>query len=296
MSHSCSHHHHVPTSFHKAFGIGIALNILIVLLEAVGGLYAGSLSLLADAVHNLGDVLGLVLAWLGYHLAQAKPSARFTFGLGRFSIFATVMNGLLLIGSSLWIIIEALQRWQHPHLPETGIVVVVALVGIIVNIGTALALQRGQADINIKGAFIHMLGDAGISASVVVSALVMHFFGVAWLDPALSVILALFILWTSWPILFEGLRLSMDGVPNTINSQLIQEFILSEPPVTAVNDLRIWAISTTKTALSAHVTIPPDQPAMAVLRHLQQRLKHEFPLEAVTLQLESDHSVCISDH
>jgi cobalt-zinc-cadmium efflux system protein len=293
MSHSCSHHHHAPKSFHKAFGIGIVLNTLIVLLEGGAGMFANSLSLLADAVHNLGDVLGLVLAWLGYLLAQAKPSERFTFGLGRFSIFATVLNGVLLIGSSGWIIIEAVQRWQNPALPATGIVAVVALLGIVINSATAWALQRGQDDINIKGAFIHMLGDAAISGAVVISALVMRFFGWAWLDPLLSMVLAVIILWTSWPLLREGLRLSMDAVPESINPLKINEFILAQPSVAAVNDLRIWAISTTKTALSAHVTVIEGQKPQEILRNLQHNLKHEFGLDTVTLQLESDHSVCI---
>jgi len=296
MSHSCSHHHHAPKNFHKAFGFGIALNILIVALEGGAGIFANSLSLLADAVHNLGDVLGLILAWAGYLLAQRKPSERYTFGFGRFSIFATVLNGLLLIGSSIWIIIEAVERWQNPALPATGIVAIVALAGIVINSGTAWALQKGQHDINIKGAFLHMIGDAALSGAVVVSALIMRFTGIAWIDPLLSAVLAVFILWSSWPLLVEGLRLAMDAVPGNINHLKVKEFILVQPAISDVNDLRIWAISTTSNAISAHITTKPGEQPENILRQLQHALKHEFGFNAVTLQLESDHSVCVSDH
>ena len=292
-SHSCSHHP-APTSFHKAFGIGITLNSLFVAIEIAAGLYTGSLALVADALHNLGDVLGLVLAWIGYYFAHKPPSGRFTFGFGRLSIFATVFNGALLVGSAIWIVIEAIERWNAPAVEATGVVMITAAIGIVINMGTALALMRGQHDINIKGAFLHMLGDAGVSAAVILAALVIHYTGIGMIDPALAVLVAIFILWTSWPLMVEGLRMAIDGVPSHIDHEKITAFLLQQPYISEVNDLRIWATSTTKTALSAHIVVKDDKPNDEMLKELHHLLQHEFGLASVTLQLESSHVACIT--
>lgn len=288
---TCSHHP-VPTSFHKAFGIGITLNSLFVAVEIAAGLYAGSLALVADAVHNLGDVLGLVLAWAGYYFARKPANARFTLGFGRISIFATVLNGGMLVLSSLWIIFEAIERWTASPVPSTGLVMVVAGIGIVINMGTALALMRGQHDINIKGAFVHMLGDAAVSAGVIVAALVMKWTGLGWIDPALGILVVGFILYSSWPLLVEGLRLAADGVPNALDAEAIRAFIGQQPAVVAVHDLHLWALSTTRTALSAHVVVDQGQLVETHLHDLHTALQAAFPLDSVTLQLEHSHQPC----
>lgn len=294
MAHSCSHHHHAPTSFHKAFGIGITLNTIFVAVELVAGHYTGSLALIADAVHNLGDVLGLVLAWIGYYFAHKPPSDRYNFGLGRLSIFATVFNGAFLVVSAFWIVYEAFERWNDVPIQATGLVMITAGIGIVINMGTALALMRGQHDINIKGAFLHMLGDAGVSAAVILAAVLIYMTGMGWIDPALGILVAGFILWTSWPLLAEGLRLALDGVPANINHKEIKEFILKQESVQEVNDLRIWAISTNKTALSAHIVVKGAQTGPAILKSLHHALQHHYGLASVTLQLEDDHKSCIT--
>jgi len=293
---SCSHHGHhhpVPTSFHGAFALGILLNAGFVAAEMSAGFWAHSLALIADAVHNLGDVLGLAAAWLGYHFSNRRPSAQFTAGLGRMSIYTTILNGLLLVVSSFWIIVESVQRLQQPLEPATGVVIGVAVLGIVINLGTAWGLSRGQHDINIKGAMLHMLGDAAISVAVAVAAALIAVTGWLWLDPAVSIAVALLILWTSWPLLREGLSLAMDGVPQSIKTEAVRSFIEQQPQIKAVHDLRIWALSTTKTALSAHIVLAEDAQSSTVLGRLHHDLQHEFDLASITLQLEQAPFTCI---
>jgi cobalt-zinc-cadmium efflux system protein len=291
---SCSHHP-VSTSFHTAFAVGITLNISFVLIELFFGYYADSLALVADAVHNLSDVMGLALAWVGYSLSVRAPTARFTFGLGRVSILATVINGLFLMLSAGWILVEAWERFAAPENPMTGTVAIVAGIGIIINLGTALALQRGQHDINIKGAFLHMMVDAAISAAVVVSALLISWTDWAWIDPALSMILALIIVWTTWPLLWQGLKMALDAVPDSVDLQAIKSFIENHDGVSSVPELRIWAISTTKTALSAHIVVTAHSSESIILKELRHDLLAHFGLSSVTLQIEQDHFSCISN-
>lgn len=304
MSHHHSHssnssgcgHSHAPTSFHTAFAVGVALNSIFVIVELIAGHMANSLALIADAVHNLGDVMGLIVAWIGYYFADRAPSQRFTFGFGRVSIFATVFNGAFLVLSSFWIILEAIERWSAPQHPVTSIVMVVAFIGILINAGTAVALMRGQHDINIKGAFLHMIGDAAVSAAVIIAAIVIYYTNWNILDPILSVLVAILVLWSGWPLLLEGGRLAIDAIPNSLDKKAIETFMTQFPGVKGVHDLRIWATSTTKTALSAHILIIPEQDREALLHTLRHALQHEFPLNSVTLQIEQDHGPCEKIH
>lgn len=297
MSHShgpsCSHHH-APTSFHGAFALGIGLNSLFIIAELAAGYYADSLALIADAAHNLGDVLGLLVAWLGYYLAQKKPTLRFTAGLGRMSIYTTILNGLFLMAAAGWIIIESIERLNAPTTPMTSTVVVVALIGVVINLGTAFLFMRGQHDINIRGAMLHMLGDAGISVAVALSAVVIHYTGWLLIDPILSLLVAVAILWSCWPLLREGAILAMDGHPSNLKTKEIEQFISEFPDVQAVHDLRIWALSTTKIALSAHIEVAPqaEDPRLTLLPTLHQSLRDKFGLASVTLQIEAEGMPC----
>lgn len=299
MSHthtgSCSHHP-TPKSFHKAFAIGILLNSIFIAVELFSGWWADSLALIADAVHNLGDVMGLLVAWFGYYLAQKPPSNRFTAGFGRMSIFTTILNGIFLVVSAIWIILESIERFNTTSEPVLAVVIVVASIGFFINIGTAFLLLHGQDDINIKGAMLHMMGDAGISLAVVISAIVLHFTGWVWIDPALSLLVAAAILWSCWPLIYEGALLAMDATPSSVKTKDIEKFILQHPHVSGVHDLRIWALSTTRTALSAHVTISQDVTDQAeILSALYGNLQNKFRIDSVTLQIETNKMNCADD-
>lgn len=290
---SCSHHHPAPKSFHGAFVYGIALNCLFIAAELIAGFHASSLSLIADAVHNLSDVMGLGLAWLGYSMAKRSATARYTMGYGRMSIYATVLNGAMLLLSAGWIMHEAWERYNAPQTPMVGIVAIVAVIGIVINFGTGLLLMRGQHDINIKGAMLHMFADAGISAGVAISALVIGATGWLWIDPLTSLAVAILILWTTWPLFLEGLRLAMDGIPAAIDPDSVRTFLTAQPGVTDVQELRIWALSTTKTTLSAHIITAPGTDAAALIARLHSGLQGKFGLTGVTLQLEDSHNACL---
>lgn len=294
--HSCGHHHPAPQSFHKAFAFGILLNSLFIVTELFAGWRADSLALIADAVHNLGDVMGLIVAWFGYYLSQKRPSDRFTAGFGRMSIFTTILNGVFLVVSAIWIIIESVARINTPGEPVLGIVIVVALIGFFINIGTAFLLLRGQDDINIKGAMLHMMGDAGISLAVVFSAIVLHYTGWVWIDPALSLLVAAAILWSCWPLIYEGALLAMDAVPSSMQASEIEKFIVQHPGVRDIHDLRIWALSTTRTALSAHLEIDGTVNQTELLTVLHNNLTQKFRLDSVTLQIETDTMSCRTDN
>ncbi len=302
MSHA--HHTHATpalsqrprVSFHRSFAAAILLNSAFIVLEIFYGLWAHSLALLADAAHNLGDVLSLGVAWAGYRLAFHKPNARYTYGFGRVSIYATFFNGISLIVTSLWILYEAFLRFENPQLPNTLVVGLVATIGIAINGLSAYVLMRDQEDVNIRGAMLHMLADAGVSAGVVVAAILIALTGWLWLDSATSTVIALVILWSSWPILHEGTNLSLDAVPEQIDRTAIHEALLKDPAVAEVHDLHIWGLSTRKTALSAHIAIKPGVEHEEAVRRLHKDLKDTFRITHVTIQVERDHGRCVDEH
>jgi cobalt-zinc-cadmium efflux system protein len=290
----CSHPH-TPV-LNKAFFIGIVLNLGFVAVELFAGYYAHSLALIADAVHNLGDAFGLVVSWLGYTFSFQKPNRHFTYGMGRASIFATVLNGLLLCGSTFWILKEALERLNDPTAPLSWVVGIIAAIGIVINTTTALVLLRGRDDINVKSAVVHMFADAAVSAGVVVSAVLIATTGALWIDPLLSALIAVIIFVSGWPLLVEGLRLSLDAVPKRLDADGVRAYLNHHPDLQGVFDLHIWALSTTKAALSAHLTLTAVKDREAVQEKIHRELKQKFGITHVTLQVEHSHAGCTDEH
>jgi cobalt-zinc-cadmium efflux system protein len=288
-SHSHSHSHgvgHAPASFDRAFGIGIALNIAFVAIEAFYGLKIGSLALLADAGHNLSDVIGLVLAWGGALAGRLRPDARHTYGWKRASILAAFINALLLLvamGSLAW---EAVHRLQTPQAVEGLTIMVVAGIGIVVNAATALLFMRGRkADLNIRGAFLHMAADALVSAGVVVAGGLALWFGWNWLDPVVSLLIAAVIVAGTWSLFKQSLHLLFDGVPEGVDLHAVQALLESMPGVERVHDLHIWAMGTSEIAMTAHLVMPQGQADDAFLKQATDELHEHFGIEHATIQV-----------
>ena len=282
-------HHHAPADFGRAFAIGIALNIGFVLVEAAFGFLANSVALLADAGHNLSDVLGLAVAWGGATLAKAPPSKRFTYGLRGSSILAALVNALLLLVALGAIVLEAVQRFGHPTAIAGPTVAAVAGVGIVVNLATALLFARGRkGDINIRGAFLHMAADAAVSAGVVVAGLVVWRTGLDWIDPAASLVIAAIIFWQTWGLLSESVEMSLAAVPRGIDFDAVGAALRALPGVSDTHDLHIWPMSTTETVLTAHLVMPGGHPGDAFLADAQAMLHRRFAIGHATLQIEVD--------
>ena len=290
MSHG--HDHGVPRST-AAFRLGVVLNLAFVLVEVVMGLGAHSLALLADAGHNLSDVLGLLLAWGAAEMARKVPTPRHTYGHRRSTILAALANALLLlvaIGAIAW---EAVQRLMHPQPVQGFTVAAVAGVGVLINGITAGLFFRGrEKDLNIRGAYLHMAADAAVSAAVVLAGLGMRWTGWLWLDPVTSLIVATVILVGTWGLLRESLSLAMDAVPEGINPDEVRTFLERLAGVGAVHDLHIWAMSTTEAALTAHLVCPEGWTDEALVR-TRSALHDRFGIEHVTLQIErGDRGPC----
>ena len=282
------HHHHAPTAGHgRAFAIAVALNVAIVVVQAIYGVLANSTALLADAGHNLSDVLGLLLAWGATWLATRRPSARYTFGLGGSSILASLLNAGLLLFACGVIVAEAVGRLFHPA-PVAGLdVFIVAVVGMVVNGFSAWLFMRGsEGDLNIRGAFLHMLADAAVSAAVAVSGLVILFSGWTWLDPVMSIIVVAVIVYGTWGLLRDSISLALNGVPPGVDVQKIREYLAAQPGVTDVHDLHVWALSTTGNALSAHLVIPAGHPGDRMIDGIVGTLRAEFDMHHATLQVD----------
>ncbi len=279
-------HSHAPASFDRAFGIGIALNIAFVAIEAFYGWKINSLALLADAGHNLSDVIGLVLAWGGALAGRRRPDARHTYGWKRASILAAFINALLLLvamGSLAW---EAVQRLQSPQPVEGVTIMVVAAIGIVVNTATALLFMRGRkADLNIRGAFLHMAADALVSAGVVVAGGLALAFGWAWLDPVVSLLIAAVIVVGTWNLFKQSLHLLFDGVPESVDLHAVQALLESLPGVAHVSDLHVWAMGTSEIALTAHLVMPEGGGDDLFLAHATDELHEHFEIRHVTLQV-----------
>ncbi len=287
--HAHDHGHAHAASFDRAFAIGIALNVVFVAVEALYGFLADSVALLADAGHNLSDVLGLALAWGGATLAKAPPSKRFTYGLAGSTILAALGNAVLLLVALGAIVLEAIQRFADP--PEVaGVTVsIVAAIGILVNGGTALLFARGRkGDINIRGAFLHMAADAAVSAGVVIAGLVIWRTGIGWIDPVTSLVIAAVIFWQTWGLLRESVEMSLAGVPRRIDFDAVGVALGGLPGVADTHDLHIWPMSTTETALTAHLVMPGGHPGDAFLAATQAMLHDRFGIAHATLQIEID--------
>jgi len=279
-------HHHAPANFDRAFAIGITVNILFVAIEAFYGWKVNSLALLADAGHNLGDVAGLVMAWGGALAGKLRPDARYTYGWKRASILAAFFNAVLLLvamGSLGW---EAFLRLRAPELTQGSTVMVVAAIGIVVNLGTALLFMRGSHDdINIRGAYLHMASDALVSAGVVVVGALVLWTGWAWLDPAASLVIALVIVIGTWGLFRRSLRLMFDGVPEHIELIAVRQVLEALPGVARVHDLHVWATGTTHVALTAHLVMPDGHPDDPFFEAATNQLRERFRIDHVTLQV-----------
>ena len=280
-------HGHGPANFDRAFAIGVGLNVAFVVAELLFGLHTHSLALIADAGHNLGDVLGLVLAWAGTVLARRQPTPRRTYGMRRFSILAAIANaGILLIAVGA-IIVEAFERLRHPAPVAGGLVSVVATIGIVINLGTALAFMRGREhDLNIRGAFLHMLGDAAASAGVVVAGVLIAATGLLWIDPAVSLLLAALITWSTWGLARDSVNLALDAVPAGIDPLEVERVLRNLEGVVEVHDLHIWGMSTTDVALTAHLIRPCHGGEDALLAEATRVLRDRFGIAHATLQVE----------
>lgn len=291
-SHIHSHHHHGPKNYNSIFFFGITLNLLFVGAEAVYGILSNSMSLVADAGHNFSDVIGLVLAWGAFWLAKRKPTATFTYGLRKSSILSALLNAVILlvaVGAIMW---EALHRFFNPVEVQSSTVIVVAAIGIVINLGTALLfLKDREHDINIRGAFLHMAADALISLGVVIAAVVIRFTNWEWLDPATSLLISIIIIVSTWDLLKESVKMSMDAVPRGIDPEKVKNYLINVDGVSEVHDLHIWAMSTTENALTAHLVIQSADSQNKILKKIITELKSNFKINHPTIQLEiSDQS------
>ncbi|MBC7985824.1 MAG: cation transporter [Sphingomonadaceae bacterium] len=280
-------HGHAPADFGRAFAIGIVLNTLFVAIEAGFGFAIGSMALLADAGHNLSDVLGLIIAWAGATLSRRAPSKRFTYGLRGSSILAALMNALLLLVAVGMIALEAIQRFASVA-PVAGLTMIaVASVGILVNGATALLFARGRkGDINVRGAYLHMAADAGVSAGVVIAGALILWTGAYWIDPVTSLAIGLVILLGTWGLLRDSVTMSLAAVPAHIDTDEVEAELAALEGVARVHDLHIWNMSTTETALTAHLVMPEGHPGDAFLAALQARLSARFHIDHSTVQIE----------
>jgi len=281
-------HAHAPASFGRAFAIGIALNVGFVAIEATYGVLANSVALLADAGHNLSDVLGLLVAWAATVLAKRAPTSRYTYGMKGSSILAALFNGVFLLVAAGAIAWEAVQRFGQP-VPVAGTtVMVVATIGIAVNGITAWLFASGaKGDINIRGAFLHMAADAAVSAGVVVAGLVILYTGWTWIDPVVSLCIVAVIVWSTWGLLKDSLVMSLAAVPPGIDPEAVRRRLLSLPGVVALHDLHIWPMSTTETALTSHLVMPGGHPGDGFLMQAASEMKDEFGIGHTTLQVET---------
>ncbi|WP_165190709.1 cation diffusion facilitator family transporter [Caulobacter soli] len=281
-------HHHAPKDFGRAFAIGATLNIGFVVAETIAGLMTHSLALLADAGHNLSDVLGLFMAWGAVILAKKAPGGRHTYGLRKGTILASLTNAVVLlvaVGAIAW---EAVRRFADPQPIEAGPVMIVAAIGIVINTATALMFMKGSKDdLNIRGAFLHMAADAAISAGVVVAAAAMWATGWLWLDPVVSLGIVIVIVLGTWSLLRDSLDLALDAAPRGIDPKAVGDWLAARPGVTEVHDLHIWAMSTTETAMTAHLVRPENPDNDRFLHDICGEMSKRFKIGHVTIQVES---------
>jgi cobalt-zinc-cadmium efflux system protein len=291
-AHDHAGHSHAPEKFGWAFASGALLNAGFVVAELVLGYAANSLALISDAVHNLSDVIALLLAWGAAWLARKQPTQQHTYGYRRASILAALFNAGLLLVAVGGIIVEAVNRLQEPAAVSSWTVVMVAALGILINGGTALLFMRGRhGDLNIRGAYLHMAADAGVSFGVVVAALVIMLTGWLWVDPAISLVIAAVVLAGGWGLARDSVNLALDGVPRGIELVKVRNYLASLEGVLEVHDLHIWAMSTNETALTVHLVRPGGTDDM-FLHHVCEQLAHRFDIHHATLQIEASGEVC----
>lgn len=287
--HGHHHHHGAGTTHGRAFAVATSLNVLFVLIETAAGFIGHSTALLADAGHNLSDVLSLLLAWGASRLAARAPSRRFTYGMKSASILAALANAALLWVALGAILIETLQKFASPEPAAAGLMMAVAAAGIAVNGLSALLFARGSKDdLNLRAAFQHLMADAAVSAGVVLAGLAIHFTAWNWIDPVISLVITLMIALGSWSMLKESVQMGLLAVPASVNEEKLRAFLLARPGIAALHDLHVWPISTTDTAMTAHIIMPGGHPGDAFLHGLAHDLEHDFGIGHATIQIETD--------
>ena len=291
--HEGSHqHHHHDSGYKHAFLIAIIANGLFVILQVGFAFLANSTSLFADAVHNLGDVLSLILAWIATRLTKRTPTDRSTYGMKKTSILAALTNGLLLVFTCGMIATEAIYKLFSPSVVHASSVMIVAGIGIIVNGATALLFIKGSNDLNIRAAFLHLMYDALISLGVVVSAALLYFTNWLWLDPLVGFLIAIIIIKGTWNLFVDSFRLIIDGVPRGISMEKVRELLSSQLGVHGIHDLHVWALSTQENALSVHLWMPDVDLNDKDRQELSKRLNDEHNIHHITIQVEKSQKTC----
>jgi cobalt-zinc-cadmium efflux system protein len=287
-AHSGSHvHSHAPANFGNAFAIATLLNFALVVAQVVYGLSANSIALLADAAHNFGDALSLLLAWGAHVLGRRLPTERFTYGYRSASILSALTNAVMMLITTGAIAWEAIQRFSDPGQVGGLTVIVVAAIGIAVNGVSAWLLMSGRkGDLNIRGAFLHLVADAAVSVAVVVAGAIIFVFGWNWIDPLVSLLVSAVIVWGTWALLRESLQMSMNAVPAEIEPSDVCAYLETLPGVASIHDLHIWAMSTTENALTCHLVMPQGHPGDAFIARASHELEHRFKIKHPTFQIE----------
>jgi len=289
MSHTHSHHHHEINNYNRSFAIGIALNVIFVVIEVSYGLVADSLALIADAGHNLSDVMSLMLAWGASHLATKQPTHKRTYGLRKVTIMASLLSSVLLLlalGGIAW---ESVERLSSPQPVDGVIIIVVAAIGVVINTATALLFVKGQKhDLNIRAAYLHMAADAAISLGVVIAGVAIILTGWLWLDPLISLFIVAVILLGTWHLLRDSIDLAIDAVPQGINIAEIKSYLSGLKNVSSIHDLHVWALSTTETALTVHLVTSHESIDNCFLQEIQEYLHQHFNIAHATIQFENE--------
>lgn len=286
-SHHHGHHHPVPHSFNKSFGIAVLLNFAFTVFQAVYAILANSMSLLADAAHNFGDVFGLVLAWGASWLLTLPARKRYSYGYKRTTIIAALTNALILVATSALIVYESIRKLWHLTHVDGHIVIVVALIGIFINGGTAMLFMKGaHEDLNIKGAFLHLMGDALVSLGVVVSGILILLTKQIWIDPIVGLLIVAIILTGTWGLLRDSTGLILDAIPRHIDQHGIEHYLEKISGVKAVHDLHIWGLSTKEVALTVHLIMPEQQLTDEDFIKINSDLKKQFRIDHATIQVE----------
>lgn len=280
------HSHAAPTNFGRAFMLAIGLNTTFVVVEFGYGFVANSTALTADAGHNLSDVLGLILAWGAAILSRRAPSSQYTYGLRSTSILAALTNAMFLLVASGAIAWEAIMRFSNPPVVAGVTVTVVAAIGILINgISAWLFVKGSKGDLNIRGAYMHLMADAVVSLGVVVSGIIMIFTGWNWLDPVVSLVITLVIVWGTWGLLRDSVKLALNAVPPHIDVAAVEAYLRQYQGVTDLHDLHIWGMSTTESALTVHLVMPDGHPSDAVLDQISLELEQKFSIHHSTIQI-----------
>lgn len=304
LAHSHSHsahghgagHYHAPADFGRAFAIGVVLNSAFVLIEATYGFLSGSMALVADAGHNLSDVLSLLLAWAAATAAKRPASGRFTYGFKSSTILAALANAGLLLVAIGAILFETIRRFAEPAAVEGTTMIVVAGIGIVINAGTAMLFMRGRHDdLNIRGAFLHMAADALVSLGVVIAGVAILLTGANWVDPLTSLAIVAVIGWGTWGLLKDSVKMGLLAVPDRIAEEDVRGYLGQLAGVEAIHDLHIWPMSTTETALTAHLVMPGGHPGDAFLHRIAHELEHKFGIGHATVQVETEADAHCAD-